>query len=84
MVAVKRKGETSSTSRRSPKANARSVYEAAAAGDRASVEADLRAGANVDERGELEQTPLHIAALNGHEDMVALLLKRWREGRRSE
>ena len=67
---------------------ARPIEEAVSLGDLAEVRRQLRYGVNVGWRNIEGHTLLHLAAIQGHEDMAALLLrhgadlnKRDKEGR---
>lgn len=52
------------------------IWEAARDGDLKKVKAEIAAGADLEEeKGDHDHTPLGIAALNGHKEVVVELLK---------
>ena len=52
------------------------LYRAVKAGDHDAAEAAIDAGANIDLKATLFQTPLHLAAAFGHTDVAKLLIER--------
>ena len=53
----------------------RALFDAADKGNIEAVKQHLAAGADVNAKDEVESTPLHIAAREGHKEIVELLIE---------